>query len=50
MAKTKPFPEEITKKLESPAPMVRIGMIDGIDVEATIDDEKLVFHHRLNAF
>jgi hypothetical protein len=50
MKNIKPTPEEIVKHLESSTQMVTVGTIDGIPVEATIDDEKLMFYHRLDAF
>jgi hypothetical protein len=50
MENIKPTPEEIIKHLESSTQMVTVGTVDGIHVEATINDEKLMFHHRLDAF
>lgn len=50
METIKPTPEEIIKQLESSRLMVTVGTVDGTDVEATIDDEKVMFHHRLDAF
>jgi hypothetical protein len=50
MENTKPTPEEIIKQLESSKQMVPIGTVDGLLIEATIDDENLIFHHRLDAF
>ncbi len=42
--------EEIINKLQTSAYMVTIGTVDGIGLEATLNEAKVVFHHRLNAF
>jgi hypothetical protein len=50
MEHIKSSPEAVIKRLESSVFMVTLGTLEGIEVEATIDDEKLMFHHRLDAF
>ena len=50
MEHIKSSPEAVIKRLESAVFMVTLGTVEGIEVEATIDDEKLMFHHRLDAF
>jgi hypothetical protein len=42
--------EEIIKKLQSSSFMVMLGTVDGIDVEATMNEAKVTFHYRLDAF
>lgn len=50
MADIKQSAAAIIKELSAADRTVAVGVVDGIDVEAAIDKEKLVFQHRLDAF
>lgn len=43
-------PEEIIHRLEAATHLIPIAVVDNLHIEATINDEKLVFYHRLDAF